>query len=324
VKPDAFLADLRRKPEVLAALASRLGDGNPWDVLVDRPDRVVLLGMGSSMYAASVAAARLRSRGLVAVAELASTDLLPRWGARTLVVAISAGGKSKETLDALGRVHPDAMTVALTNVPGSPVSGLCAVTVEMGAEAEEGRVSCRSFQHTIILLLALEAHLLDEPLDDLISVIDRVAEASAYLLSSETAWRPDVTRLLDGPAGSHLAAPARRLSSAQQGALMLREGPCRAAVACEAGDWAHVDEYLTKNADYRLLLFAGSSWDAGILALTLPRKTVVVSVGGSLDGAAFTLRYPHDDVDDVRLLTEVLVVELVAARLWAEQEVGAG
>ena len=30
-----------------------------------------------------------------------------------------------------------------------------------------------------------------------------------------------------------------------------------------------------------------------------------------------TVRYPHDDDDDVRLLTETLVAELVAAQAWA-------
>ncbi|MCW2768323.1 MAG: iron dicitrate transport regulator FecR [Nocardioides sp.] len=64
--------------------------------------------------------------------------------------------------------------------------------------------------------------------------------------------------LLAGPDGTHLAAPARRLWSAQQGALMLRDGRRRFAVGCEAGDWAHVDAYLTKSTDYRLLAFAGS------------------------------------------------------------------
>ncbi len=135
-------------------------------------------------------------------------------------------------------------------------------------------------------------------------------------------WLPEVTDLLAGPDGTHLAAPARRLSSAQQGALMLREGPRRAAVACEAGDWAHVDVYLTKNTDYRLLLFAGSGWDDGILEWTRPRGTTVVTVGGAFPDAALTLRYPHDDNDDVRLLTETLVPELVAAHLWTAAPAG--
>ena len=97
---------------------------------------------------------------------------------------------------------------------------------------------------------------------------------------------------------------------------MLREGPRRFAVGCESGDWAHVDVYLTKNTDYRLLAFAGSAWDDGILEWTRPRGTTVVAVGGDFPDARATVRYPHDDVDDVRLLTETLVPELVAARLW--------
>ena len=38
---------------------------------------------------------------------------------------------------------------------------------------------------------------------------------------------------------------------------MIREGPRRQAVACETGDWAHVDVYLTRTLDYRAIVFAG-------------------------------------------------------------------
>jgi len=316
LNPELFLADLRRKPELLPALASRLRATAPWTVLEHPPERVVLLGMGSSAYAGGVAAARLRSRGVLAVAELASSDLLPRWGPDTLVVAISASGTSRETLDAVDRLAGESVLVALTNDPGSPLAQRCDHAVLMDAGAETGGVACRSYQHTLALLLALEAQLTGSPLDAVADVVDQAAQASAHLLGASESWLPEATSLLDGPAGTHLVAPARRLSSAQQGALMLREGPRRPAVGCEAGDWAHVDVYLTKNTDYRLLVFAGSSWDEGITEWTLPRGTIVVTVGGGFPGAAFVLRYPHDDVDDVRLLTEVLVPELVAARLW--------
>ena len=323
MKPQGFLDDLHRKPDVLAALGTRLQAGNPWSILPFRPERIVFLGMGSSTYAAGVAAARLRSRGLVAVAELASSDRLPAWGAGTLVVLISASGESKETLDALERLAPGAATAALTNVPGSSIAQRCDQVVLLGAETEVGGVACRSYQHTLALLLALEAHLLEPSigdgrfrLDDVVRLIERTGKATAQLLATEADWRPRVSELLLGPAGSHLVAPARRFSSAQQSALMLREGPRLSAIPGEAGDWAHVDVYLTKNTDYRLLVFAGSSWDAGILEWTLPRRTTVVAVGGDFEGAAFTVRFPHDDDDDVRLLTEILVVELVAAHRW--------
>jgi fructoselysine-6-P-deglycase FrlB-like protein len=316
LKPQGFLDDLHRKPAVLAALADHLRTGNPWSEMSLRPERIVFLGMGSSTYAAGVAAARLRARGLVAVAELAASDRLPAWGAGTLVVLISASGESKETLGALDRLPAGVTTVALTNTPGSSLSARCQTTVLLHAEPEVGGVACRSYQHTLILLLALEAHLLADAVPAVVELVERTAEASAHLLATEAQWRPAVTEALVGPVGSHLVAPARRFGSAQQSALMLREGPRRSAIACEAGDWAHVDVYLTKNTDYRLLVFAGSSWDAGILEWTLPRATTVVAVGGDFEGAAVTVRYPHDEDDDVRLLTETLVVELVAARLW--------
>lgn len=349
MKPELFLADLMRKPETLRALITRLRVGNPWAFLSPAPDRVVFVGMGSSTYAAGVAAARLRARGLTAVAELASSDLLPAWGEDTVVVAISATGGSKETLDALTRLAPGSTLVALTNVAGSAVTRDADHTVLMEAGPEEGGVACRTYQVTLALLLALEAHLAGESLDGLIATLERTVEAVEHLIATEEEWRPEITRLLDGPTGCSIAAPARRLGSAQQSALMMRECPRRSAIACESGDWAHVDVYLTKNTDYRLLSFAGSAWDEGILEWTLPRKTTVVSVGGPLgsgpaesgdagsgaagsgaagspdspaesSSAAYTLRYPHDTDDDVRLLTEVLVVELVAARLWLAEQ----
>ncbi|HEY5843291.1 MAG TPA: iron dicitrate transport regulator FecR, partial [Mycobacterium sp.] len=132
MKPDGFVADLRRKPEVLGRLAATLAAGNPWaGVVPPGIERVVLLGMGSSAYAGGVAAARIRARGLVAVSELASTRLLPDWGPGTLVVATSAGGGSVETLDALGRLPDGVCTVALTNTPGSAITQWCDTVVDL-------------------------------------------------------------------------------------------------------------------------------------------------------------------------------------------------
>ena len=116
-------------------------------------------GMGSSAYAGGVAAARMRARGLVASSELASSRLLPDWGAGTLVVATSASGGSVETLDALGRLPARRITVALTNTPGSAITQRCDAVVDLAAEPEVGGVACRSYQHTLALLMALECHL---------------------------------------------------------------------------------------------------------------------------------------------------------------------
>jgi len=122
---------------------------------------------------------------------------------------------------------------------------------------------------------------------------------------------------LAGPQGSWVVAPARRLASAQQSALMLREGPRRPSHACETGDWSHVDVYLTKTLDYRMLLLPGSAYQPELMRWVAERGSTVVAVGADVEGAAAAVRYPGDDVDDVRLLTETTVAELVAARWWA-------
>jgi fructoselysine-6-P-deglycase FrlB-like protein len=317
VNPDGFTADLHRKPEVLRGLAASLAAGNPWtEVIGADVARVVLLGMGSSAYAGSVAAARMRARGLVASSELASSRLLPAWGPGTLVVATSATGGSVETLDALGRVPAGVRTVALTNTPGSAVTERCDGVVTLDADQEVGGVACRSYQHTLALLMALECALAGVATAPLAESVNAAADASAHLLATESDWRPAVSEMLLGPAGTHLAAPAHRFCSAQQGALMLREGPRLPAVGCETGDWSHVDVYLTKTTDYRLLVFAGSAWEPQMAEWTTARGSTVVAVGGSVPGAGYEVRYPGDTDDDVRLLSEVLVPELVAARAW--------
>jgi glucosamine 6-phosphate synthetase-like amidotransferase/phosphosugar isomerase protein len=317
VKPDGFAADLYRKPEVLRQLAATLEAGNPWAQVVPRDvERVVLIGMGSSAYAGGVMAARMRAGGLVAASELASSQLLPAWDARTLVVVTSASGGSAETLDALSRLPEGAHTVALTNTAGSAITEDCDAVVMLEAEPEVGGVACRSYQHTLALLMALECQLRGASTAALAESVAAAAQASEQLIATELDWRPAISELLLGPAGTHLAAPAHRFCSAQQGALMLREGPRRSAVGCETGDWSHVDVYLTKTTDYRLLVFAGSEWEPQLCEWTQARGSTVVGVGGAVPGSQYDIRYAGDADDDVKLLTEVLVPELVAAAAW--------
>src|SRR3712207_9064712 len=88
---------------------------------------------------------------------------------------------------------------------------------------------------------------------------------------------PVATELLTATGQLFVVAPAERRSSAEQGALMFREGPRLVADACESTDWSHVDVYLTKPLDYRALLFAGSRGDAELLRWTTERGPTVRS-----------------------------------------------
>ena len=315
--PHLFLADLERKPAVLRDLAAEMVRVDLWAGVDEDVDRVLFLGMGSSTFAAGVAAARLRAAGLDAVADLASSDLLPPPDSRTLVVAISASGSSRETLEAAHRYLGRSRVVALTNVEDAPLARGTDLVVPMLAGPERGGVACRTFQHTVALLMLLVDRLAGGAgAASVATAVNAAADASDDLLRRRPTWLPGVTDILASPHLCAAVAPARRLSSAQQAALMLREGPRRPAVACETGEWSHVDVYLTKTTDYRMLLFPGSTWEDELLKWTAERGARIVAVGGDVAQAEAVVRYPGDHDDDVRLLTEVLVAELVAASLW--------
>ena len=317
--PAAFLEDLEAKPAALRSLADRLEGADPW-ASFELPRRTVLIGMGSSRFAARVAASRLRAAGIDAVAEYASLEVGSPGGPGTLAIGISASGGTAETLEALARHRAAGSVVAaLTNVTGSPVTEVADRVVDMAAGVEAGGVACRSFQHTIAMLLSLEARVTGGPPSAVAGWVRAAAAATEDLLARRDRWLDPAGELLAEGAAVFTIAPAERLASADQGALMLREGPRRTADACESGDWLHVDVYLTKPLDYRAILFAGSRFDAAIMDWMRQRGGRVLAVGGDVPGARRAVRYPGEDVREVALLTEVLVPELVAAAWWRRQ-----
>jgi fructoselysine-6-P-deglycase FrlB-like protein len=313
--PRLFLEDLEAKPEWVARLGDAFRAGDPLADVPSSPRRVLLVGMGSSRYAAVDAALHLRAAGIDAVAEYASATI--GWPATrdVLVVAISASGESEETIAAVDRYRRRSPIVALSDAPRSTVATLADVVVRLAAGEERGGVASRSFQHTQIVLRALEAHLGGRPVD-MPGLCGRVAGACRDLLDTRPGWLPEVAAALDGPDGVYVLGPVERFASAEQGALMIREGPRRPAVACETGDWSHVDVYLAKTLDYRALLLTGSRWDANALDWLAKRGSAFVAVGGEGAGARETLRYAGDEDPEICGFTEVLVPELLAATWW--------
>lgn len=93
---------------------------------------------------------------------------------------------------------------------------------------------------------------------------------------------------------------------------------CRRTHA-RAATGSHVDVYLTRPLDYRALLFSGSRFDLPVMEWAGAREATVVAVGADTDGTRMRIRYPGDGDPLVALLTEALVPELVAARVWAAQ-----
>jgi fructoselysine-6-P-deglycase FrlB-like protein len=307
VEQPGFFADILREPETLAALLDRYAEpGGPLaGVSLDGARRVLLLGMGSSQFAAQTAAVLLRSRGVDAHVELASAARPFPPSADTLAIGISASGSSEETVEALARHHGTSRTIALTNYPERELATHADVVLPMLAGPEEGGIACRSFQATLAVL-----HLLaGVPADQLRSA----AAAAQALVDGRGAWLDELLGLVgDGPV--YAIAPYERLSSALQSALMFREAPRIPADGCETGDWLHVDLYLTKYPPYRALLFTGSRYDGEVWRWARERASDVIAIGRTTEGAALHVAVPDDPL--VAVLVETMVAELAACELW--------
>ncbi|WP_127791995.1 SIS domain-containing protein [Agromyces sp. LHK192] len=319
--PAAFRADLDLIPDSLGTLADALDAGLDG---LDRlamlgAARVLVLGMGSSRYAADVVARRYRAVGQQVLVEWASAELLPPAAPDLVVVAVSATGGSVEVLRAVERYRGTGRLVAITNRPDSALAQAADAVVPLHAGIEASGVACRTFRATFAVLDEVLAELLGTAPADRFdaAALRRAAGANAHLLEASGEWLADLADLAAGPMGTWALAPAERLSSAQQSALMLREVPRRSAFASETGDWSHVDVYLTKTQDYRAIVFGGSAWDAQALGWMAQRGSRFAAIGRDLPGAELELRHPGDDDASVAVLAELLPLELVAARWFA-------
>jgi glucosamine--fructose-6-phosphate aminotransferase (isomerizing) len=309
LQPEHFAADVRGAVRVLSRPSAQL---EPLEPLARRARRVLFLGMGSSRFAALDAATLLRSHGVEASAEMASTGLPQPPAADTLVLAISATGGSAETVTAMRRHLGTSMVAGLTARADGPIGQEADICLPIVSDGPSG-VACASYRSTVALLQQVCGLFVPPPP---LGTRERAAQTAATVLEHRHEWLPRVVELL-APGPVHVLAPAERFGSAEQSALMLREVPRIPAHACETGDWSHVDVYLTKRPGHRVLLLSGSRYEAEVIEWATERGFPVVVAGGSLPGSALRIDLPGADAPFVRPLVETLVTELIAAELWA-------
>ena len=304
---EGFRADVLAEPATLSAMLDEYSRRD----LPELSGSVVLIGMGSSRFAALSAAAELRRRGVTAVAEYASTGLPTPPGADVTAIAISNSGRTAETVEALARHRGTSRTIAITNFPDRELAAVADEVLPLLAGEEAGGVSSRSFQTTLALLYLLAGVEAGE--------LRPAVESQDALLSGAADWLDPLIELLAPAHTVYTVAPAERISSALESALMLREGPRVPADATETGDWLHVDVYLSKYPGYRALLFGGSRFDAGVMEWARERASSIVAIGAPVDGAA--LHVPFAGADDrlVASLVETSAVELLAAEWWSRR-----
>ena len=134
--------------------------------------------------------------------------------------------------------------MAVTNRPRRPIGVEADLCLALAAGEEVSGVASKTYACTLAVLLLTAGRFLGEPALGR-SLVRTAADACERVLDGRDRWLEQAADLL-GERALHVLAPAERIGSAEQSALMLREVPRMRADACETGDWSHVDVYLTK------------------------------------------------------------------------------
>lgn len=188
-------------------------------VLPEAGERVAVVGCGTSWFMAMAYAALREQAGLGETDAFAASEM-PSGRRYDAVVAITRSGTTTEVLRLLDGVR-DTRTVALTAVPGSPVTTAAGESVVLDFADEESVVQTRSATTTLALLRAHLGHDLSGAIADaekaLAEPLDGWAEAGQVSFVG-TGWT---------------------LGLAHEAALKLREAAQFWAEAYPAMDYRH-------------------------------------------------------------------------------------
>jgi fructoselysine-6-P-deglycase FrlB-like protein len=286
-----FAADIEAAPDALAALLDAWRPVDPGG-----RSRLVFTGLGSSRYAALLAAAAIRARGGLAWVEHASTVVPTPRGDEVGLVAISASGRTPEVVAAAERHHGTSHVVAVTNDPGSALASAADVVVPLHAGEERSGIASRTFRATVAALAMLTG---DASPDDLRASVETLAAR----IGGRSRWVEPMADAMDGAPSVDVLAETSLLGLAEQSALMFREAPRLSARAHETGEWLHTGVYLALPG-HRAVLFEGSPADAEVVA-TIERR------GGEVG------RFADPGTGPIpRAIVDSVVSELCAAELW--------
>lgn len=233
-----FRDGVRAQPAAVAGTSARTRD---WltehpDVLDAATGSALLVGIGASHAVLAAPVTELRRAGVLAVRstgeDLPAGTALPV----DLALAVSQSGRSPETVEALGVVDRDRR-LAVVNQPGSPLEAAAGRTLGLGGQVDSGMSSVAVAATAVALGMLVERRVagavtpvwqrLPELLDAVLDDGRTRAAVADFAARAATAGCVDV------------AGRPASVGAAEQGALLLREGPKVASLGTGTRTYLH-------------------------------------------------------------------------------------
>ncbi|MEV6580760.1 hypothetical protein AB0M92_21630 [Streptomyces sp. NPDC051582] len=278
--------------------------------------RPLFTGMGASYAALAVPVQQLRTAGVVTQRVLSSEIGTGSAGFDTdCLIAVSRGGRSCETIAALGCAAPGVTRTALLGVVPSPLGELADLTVDLGNEPDS-RASTIGYTGAVVALDLVAGAVAGRVRDPWGDIAERTTAVHRQAAEVVAGLRERGARCI---ASDAVAAGASR-ASAEEGALLLREVVRMTAAASATRNYLHGE---MESAGNTLHLVLGDGREIGLARslaaaghLTLLLTTAPARPSDSL----FVIRLPAVP-DAVRAVLEAVVLQELVAQLSAERGV---
>jgi len=316
-QPDGYARLLDGEPaKLIAAAAARVAE--------QRPRHVVFVGRGTSDHAALYAAYLTEIRLGIPVG-LASPSAITLYGARpdlagALVVGVSQSGGSPDLTEVLKVARESgALTLAVTNNPGSTLAQTAELSVDVAAGHERAVAATKTYTAELLTLLLLVEGIRNG--DGTLPAEERAALAKLPGLAEEALGDRGADDLAQRYRfASRLVTTGRGYAypTARETALKLMETSYLPALAFSGADLLHGPLAMT-DPDVPVLAVVGSGPGGAsmtdVVARLGERRADVVTVGPTdIPGAAGRLAVPAVDERYAPLL-DILPLQRLALAL---------
>lgn len=318
-QPKALALTLERLnlDPALRSIASRMKDGEF--------RRIVLTGMGSSLYALYPLYLELTEEGYTSI--IVETSELIHYLTRlmdssTLIIAVSQSGESAEIVRLLEENRARATIIGVTNTPESSLASRanCVLLTHAGAEAS---VSCKTYVTALMALRLLSSVLRDRDGECARAELSQAVPAAETYLAS---WEDHVVQLGAALGDVHqwiLVGRGPSLATANTGALTIKESIRIPAEGMSSAAFRHGPIEML-GAETFVLIFSGDG-EGRDLNESLHDHVRALGHRSGLVGehADNALRLPRVS-DGVRTIVEIMPVQMLILALAARNGIEPG
>lgn len=213
-------------------------------------ERIILTGMGSSLYAMDSVRNYFTEHGIPALS-FSSFELsrfqFGQINEKTLIVAVSQSGNSMEVVELVEKAKKVTTVVGLYNNAGCKLSEIADIPLQIRA-GKEVSITSKTYELTMLILNIL-AHKLAGELDESFwKEVEKTVEWSANWLDN---WEENSRPMYEFAQGIELfdlLANNTSLATARQLSLAYREGLHNSTAVWECADYAHGQYHSAKMA----------------------------------------------------------------------------